>query len=107
VKIVWTLAAQPAGPGESLLVTRTRAAATDPESRKRFRRYWAPMSAGIILIRYAGPAPGQEGSRTARAAGRRPTRMRPRALRILLQVLGLVMRRTEERNLLAIKAALE
>ena len=31
-----------------------RAVATDPESRKRFRRYWAPMSAGIILIRYAG-----------------------------------------------------
>jgi hypothetical protein len=25
---------------------------TDPESRRRFRRYWAPMSAGIILIRY-------------------------------------------------------
>ncbi len=54
VKIVWALAAEPAGPGESWFVTRTRVLATDPESRKKFRRYWAPMSAGIILIRYAG-----------------------------------------------------
>jgi hypothetical protein len=35
-------------------VTRTRAAASAPESRQRFRRYWALMSAGIALIRYAG-----------------------------------------------------
>jgi hypothetical protein len=34
------------------LVTRTRAVATDPEARRRFRLYWAPMSSGIILIRY-------------------------------------------------------
>jgi hypothetical protein len=54
VKIAWTLRAEPLGPKRSRLVTRTRAVATDPESRKRFRRYWAPMSAGIILIRYAG-----------------------------------------------------
>jgi hypothetical protein len=53
VKIVWTLAAEPAGPGESWFVTRTRVVTTDPQSRKKFRRYWAPMSAGIILIRYA------------------------------------------------------
>jgi hypothetical protein len=53
VKIVWTLAAEPAGPGESWFVTRTRVVTTDPRSRKKFRRYWAPMSAGIILIRYA------------------------------------------------------
>jgi hypothetical protein len=54
VKIAWTLGAEPLGPNRSRLVTRTRAVATDPASRKRFRRYWAPMSAGIILIRYAG-----------------------------------------------------
>jgi uncharacterized protein YndB with AHSA1/START domain len=54
VKIAWTLGAEPLGPNQSLLVTRTRVVATDPASRKRFRRYWAPMSAGIILIRYAG-----------------------------------------------------
>jgi hypothetical protein len=40
VKIVWMLGAEPLGPNASLLVTRTRAVATDPQSRKRFRRYW-------------------------------------------------------------------
>jgi hypothetical protein len=54
VKIVWTLEAEPVGPDESVFITRTRAVATDPASRRKFRRYWGPMSAGIILIRYAG-----------------------------------------------------
>jgi hypothetical protein len=54
VKIAWKLGAEPLGPDTSLLATRTRVVATDPQSRQRFRRYWAPMSAGIILIRYAG-----------------------------------------------------
>jgi hypothetical protein len=52
VKIVWTLSAEPVDVDRSLFVTRTRAAATDPVARRRFRRYWAPMSAGIIVIRY-------------------------------------------------------
>jgi uncharacterized protein YndB with AHSA1/START domain len=70
VKIAWTLHAQPLGPDASLLVTRTRAVATDPESRRRFRRYWAPMSAGIILIRYAGlPLMRKEAERRAAAVG--------------------------------------
>lgn len=70
VKIVWTLAAEPAGPGESWFVTRTRVAATDPESRKKFRRYWAPMSAGILLIRYAAlPLVRKQAERQARQAG--------------------------------------
>ena len=69
VKIVWTLAAEPAGPGESVFITRTRVTATDPESRKKFRRYWAPMSAGIILIRYAGlPLVREQAERQARQA---------------------------------------
>ena len=69
MKIVWTLAAEPAGPGESWFVTRTRAAATDAESRKKFRRYWAPMSAGIMLIRYAGlPLVRKQAQRQARQA---------------------------------------
>jgi hypothetical protein len=69
VKIVWTLAAEPAGPGESWFVTRTRVATTDAESRKKFRRYWAPMSAGIILIRYAGlPLVRKQAQRQARQA---------------------------------------
>jgi hypothetical protein len=52
VKIAWTLEAEPLGPNRSRFVTRTRAVATDPQARRRFRRYWAPMSAGIILIRW-------------------------------------------------------
>jgi hypothetical protein len=70
VKIAWTLGAEPLGPNASLLVTRTRAVATDPEARRRFRRYWAPMSAGIILIRYAGlPRMRKEAERRAAHAG--------------------------------------
>lgn len=51
-KIVWTLSAEPLGPGESVFRTRTRVMTTDPESRRLFRRYWAIFSPGIILIRY-------------------------------------------------------
>jgi hypothetical protein len=70
VKIAWALAAEPLGPNESLLVTRTRAVATDPQARRRFRRYWAPMSAGIILIRYAGlPLIRNEAERRAAHTG--------------------------------------
>jgi hypothetical protein len=70
VKIAWTLAAEPLGPNASLLVTRTRAVATDPHARRRFRRYWAPMSAGIILIRYAAlPRMRREAERRAAHAG--------------------------------------
>ena len=72
---MWTLAAEPAGPGESLFVTRTRVAATDPQSRTKFRRYWAPVSAGIILIRYAGlPLVKKEAERQASPARRAAAR---------------------------------
>jgi hypothetical protein len=72
-KIVWTLEAQPLGPDESLFVTRTRVATTDPESRTRFRLYWAPMSTGIILIRYAGlPMIKREAERRASSGQRHP-----------------------------------
>ena len=54
VKIIWTLGAEPLGPKASRFVTRTRVVCTDDEARRRFRLYWAPMSAGIILIRYLG-----------------------------------------------------
>jgi hypothetical protein len=71
VKIVWTLGAEPLGPNQSLLVTRTRVVTTDPEARRRFRLYWAPMSAGIILIRYAGlPLVKREAERRAGPPGR-------------------------------------
>ena len=68
-KIVWTLAAVPLGPHESMFVTRIRVATTDQISRRKFRRYWAPMSAGILLIRYAIlPTVRREAERTARRA---------------------------------------
>jgi hypothetical protein len=51
VKIAWTLRADPAGNTESVFRTETRALATDPEARKKFRRYWSFLSPGIIAIR--------------------------------------------------------
>lgn len=52
VKIAWTLRVDPTGPSSCVFRTETRAIATDPESRSRFRRYWAFLSPGILLIRY-------------------------------------------------------
>ena len=52
VKIAVSLAAEPLGPGRSRFVTRTRVATTDAEARRKFRLYWSPMSAGILLIRW-------------------------------------------------------
>ena len=51
VKIVWTLRADVAGPARSIARTETRAIATDPEARRKFRSYWARFSPGIVLIR--------------------------------------------------------
>jgi hypothetical protein len=51
VKIVWTLRADPADAGHTVFRTETRAVATDPAARARFRWYWARFSPGIILIR--------------------------------------------------------
>ena len=53
VKIVWTLRADPAGEGESMFHTETRAATTDLETRKRFRHYWSYVAPGVELIRRA------------------------------------------------------
>lgn len=50
VKIAWTLRADPDGTG-SMARTETRAAATDAEARRRFRRYWRRVWPGIVLIR--------------------------------------------------------
>jgi len=51
VKIIWTLRADLLRNGASVFRTETRAIATDPISRKRFRRYWSFLSPGIIAIR--------------------------------------------------------
>lgn len=50
-KIVWTLAVDSLAPTESRFRTETRVVTTDPASRARFRRYWALVSPGILLIR--------------------------------------------------------
>lgn len=56
VKIAWTLCAEPwgahGGAHGSIARTETRVATTDPRSRRVFRRYWAFLSPGIILIRW-------------------------------------------------------
>lgn len=51
VKIAWTLAVAPLGPHECVFRTETRVMTTDPSSRRKFRRYWAVFSPGILLIR--------------------------------------------------------
>jgi hypothetical protein len=51
VKIAWTLRTNPDGIGRSIFRTETRAVATDVEARRKFRRYWAFLSPGIIAIR--------------------------------------------------------
>jgi hypothetical protein len=53
VKIVWTLRADPIGDARSIFRTETRAVATDAAARAKFRRYWALLSPGILLIRRA------------------------------------------------------
>jgi len=50
-KIAWTIAVEPNGPRGSLFRTETRVSTTDPDSRRRFRRYWTMVSPGIVLIR--------------------------------------------------------
>jgi hypothetical protein len=50
-KIAWTLEAWPLGPAASCFRTQTRVTTTDAGSRARFRRYWAVLSPGILLIR--------------------------------------------------------
>lgn len=50
-KVAWSLVARPAGPSATTIATETRVVATDPISRKRFRRYWSMVSPGIRLIR--------------------------------------------------------
>lgn len=51
VKIVWTIEAEPIGRTVSRFRTQTRVVTTDAAARRRFRRYWAFLSPGILLIR--------------------------------------------------------
>jgi len=69
VKIAWTLRADPAGDRFSTFRTETRASATDPDARRRFRRYWSFLSPGIVLIRWLSLAPlKREAERRARVS---------------------------------------
>lgn len=69
VKIVWTLRADPASDGHSVFRTETRAEATDPVARDRFRRYWSFVSPGVSAIRWLSLLPlKREAER--RAAGK-------------------------------------
>ena len=52
VKIVWTLRVDPLAADECVFRTETRVATTDGVARTKFRRYWAFVSAGIVLIRW-------------------------------------------------------
>jgi len=68
VKIVWTLRVRPIGEHHALFMTETRAVATDPTARRRFRRYWAFVSPGIAAIRWLSLRPvKREAERRARA----------------------------------------
>ena len=71
VKIAWTLRADPVTPARSIFRTETRVLACGPVPRSKFRKYWAFLSPGIILIRLAmlGPVK-REAERRARDGGR-------------------------------------
>ena len=67
VKIAWTLRAEPVGAHRSEFTTETRAVATDPTARARFRTYWAFASPGIAAIRWLTLRPlKREAERCAR-----------------------------------------
>ncbi len=51
VKIAFNLRIDPLGEHASIARTQTRALATDPQSRRRFRRYWVLLSPGIEMVR--------------------------------------------------------
>jgi hypothetical protein len=75
VKIAWTLRADPLPDGTSIFRTETRAIATDVAARAKFRRYWAVVSPGVVLIRRMMLEPVKreaERRAAALAAGRVP-----------------------------------
>jgi hypothetical protein len=73
VKIVWTLRADPQPDGTCIFRTETRALATDVAARAKFRRYWALVSPGVVLIRRMMLDPiKREAERRAKAAAAGP-----------------------------------
>lgn len=53
VKIAWTLRADPVTATTSVFRTETRVLACGPVPKSKFRRYWAFLSPGVVLIRLA------------------------------------------------------
>jgi hypothetical protein len=51
-KIVWAMAVRPVTPEVSVLSLETRVLATNPASRRTFRRYWLVFSPGVRLRRW-------------------------------------------------------
>jgi hypothetical protein len=51
VKIAWTLRADALDGHQSMARSETRVMTTDPEARRKFRRYWSLVSPGIAMIR--------------------------------------------------------
>ena len=73
VKIAWTPRADPVGDQESMFHTETRVATTDPEARRRFRRYWSYVAPGVELIRLAMLGPLKKAAeKAASAASHKP-----------------------------------
>jgi hypothetical protein len=71
VKIVWTIEAEPLGPGRTRLATETRVEPTDLAARRKFRHYWRKAGMGIVLIRWLGlPAIRRKAERRWREARR-------------------------------------
>jgi hypothetical protein len=52
VKIVWNLRADVVDASHSRATTETRVVTTDAQARAKFRRYWACVSPGVVLIRW-------------------------------------------------------
>lgn len=50
-QIAWTIGVEPVDARSCVLRTITRVRTTDADARRRFRRYWAVFSPGIVLIR--------------------------------------------------------
>jgi hypothetical protein len=74
VKIVWTLRADPAGTDASIFRMETRAYATDPAARRKFRLYWSFVKPGIAIIRtiMLGPVKCEAERRARTAAAEEP-----------------------------------
>lgn len=75
VKIAWTLRADPVTAESCVFRTETRVIACGAPAREPFRKYWALLSPGIILIRLAllGPVKREAEARARKRIGPQST----------------------------------